>query len=163
MTKHAIFLNGPIGSGKSTLGIALSRQLAGGFVDGDSHSDTRKPWYCSILQTSRSILRAGLEALESGDTVVIAYPLSCANWIYFRRRFTDGGARPIFVTLRAALESIVDESRGRKFSLEEQRRIREMIAQGYDARSFSDLIVDTDRKSFDETLARLVQDLRCMM
>ena len=66
----------------------------------------------------------------------------------------------MFVSLRAAYASIVDEGRGRVFSGKERQRIRGMIEEGYDARSFSDLIVDTDIAGFDETLANLERDVR---
>jgi len=35
MRKQAIFLNGPIGVGKSSLGRALAEALDGSFIDGD--------------------------------------------------------------------------------------------------------------------------------
>jgi hypothetical protein len=81
-----------------------------------------------------------------------------------RRTLTkDCGISPVFVSLRASLRSIVDESRGRRFSAEEQNRIRTMIAEGYGTRAFSDLIVDTDKSNFAATLARLESETIRMM
>lgn len=161
--KRAIFLSGPIGVGKTTLGRALSDSIAGGFIDGDDHSDPDKPWYCSILRTSIAVVRTGLAILESKPAVVIAYPLNCMNWIYFRRRFGDAGIRTLFIGLRAPFSFIVDEGRGRRFDEDEQQRIRVMIAEGYGEKPFSDLIVDTDQDSFANTLAHLVSETQCMM
>ncbi|MGO4816219.1 shikimate kinase, partial [Cupriavidus sp. 2MCAB6] len=45
MQPYAIFLSGPIGAGKTTLGKALATELGGGFIDGDDHSDPDLPWY----------------------------------------------------------------------------------------------------------------------
>ena len=39
MPKHAIFLSGPIGTGKTSLGRMLAEKLGGAFIDGDDHSD----------------------------------------------------------------------------------------------------------------------------
>lgn len=163
MVKHAIFLSGPIGAGKTTLGRALSGRFRGGFIDGDDFSDPERPWYCSILRTSNAMVQAGLAVLEDRSTVVIAYPLSCINWIYFRRKFGDAGIRPLFVSLRASYVSIVDEGRGRAFTSDERDRIRIMIAEGYGAPAFSDLVVDTDKAGIATTLARLESEIRRMM
>lgn len=150
MDRVAIFLEGPIGSGKTTLGRALAPRLSGRFLDGDDYSDAGRPWHGSILTTSRAIVEAGLRVLEDAPVVVIAYPLRCTNWIYFRRRFAAAGVRTVFVSLDARWETIVDPSRGRSFDGEERARIREMIAQGYGRRPFSDLRFATDRTTVEE-------------
>src|ERR1700750_1065683 len=124
MTKHAIFLNGPIRSGKTTLGRGLAAALGGGFVDGDDCSDNSKPWFAGILTTSRNIVQAGFAVLETRPVVVVAYPLGCSSWIYYRRKFGDAGVRPVFVTLRASYENIVAASRGRVFDDGEHTRLK---------------------------------------
>jgi hypothetical protein len=70
---------------------------------------------------------------------------------------------PLFVSLRASFEGIVDERRGRRFSTDEQARIRAMIAEGYGARPFSDLVVDTDASGISETLRLLEAELHRLM
>jgi hypothetical protein len=160
MARHAIFLSGPIGAGKTTLGRALAASLSASFIDGDDHSDPDRPWYCSILRTSRAIVTAGLAALEKRPVVVIAYPLGCVNWIFFRRRFEDAGVRSLFVSLNASYSSIVAKRRGRVFSDDEHARIQVMIAEGYGVRPFSDLILRTDRAGFAATLAKLESEIR---
>ena len=160
MARHAIFLNGPIGTGKTTLGHALAERLSGGFIDGDDFADPNRPWYCSILQTSRSIVMHGTGMLTTANVVVVAYPLGCINWIYFRRKFIEAGASPFFVGLQASFHAIVDERRGRSFSSEEHDRIQVMIAEGYGSRPFNDLLVATDRADFTTTLAELERQIR---
>jgi hypothetical protein len=160
MAKHAIFLNGPIEAGKTTLGRALAERLAGGFIDGDDLSDSSQPWYCSILHTSESIVKTGGAMLRDADVVVIAYPLACVNWISFKRKFGDAGVRPIFVSLRASYSAIIDPKRGRAFTDEEHDRIQAMIAEGSGARAFSDLVLDTDKAGFLATLAELESETR---
>lgn len=163
MKKHAIFLGGPVGVGKTTLGQALAGRLSGRFIDGDDFSSPDHPWYCSILQTSRAIARTGLAMLDHSSSVVIAYPLGCVTWIYFRRKFGDAGVRPLFVSLRASYSSIIATGRGRSFSSAEHDRIQVMIAEGYGVRPFSDLVLDTDKAGFAATLARLEADIRRMI
>jgi DNA polymerase III delta prime subunit len=163
VVKHAILLDGPIGTGKTTLGRALAERLSGGFIDGDAFADPDHPWYCSILRTSQSIVHNGAGMLATADVVVIAYPLGCINWIYFRRKFIEAGASPFFVGLHASYEAIVDERRGRSFTSEEHDRIQVMIAEGYGTRPFSDLMVDTDKADFAMTLAALERRIRHML
>jgi hypothetical protein len=109
------------------------------------------------------MVETGFAVLESKPAVVIAYPLTCINWIYFRRKFGDASIRTLFISLRATFASIVDEGRGRRFDEDEQRRIRIMIAEGHGARPFSDLIVDTDQDSFQNTLVHLASETQRMM
>lgn len=160
MERHVIFLEGSVGVGKTTLGRALARRLSGHFLDGDAFSERGKPWYASILRTSRAIVETGLERLGERPTLVVAYPLRCTNWIYFRRRFTDAGVRPHFVGLTATYDQIVADRRGRVFDPDEQARIRTMIAEGYGARPFSDLVCEMGTSSVHETLTRLERDVR---
>jgi DNA polymerase III delta prime subunit len=155
VAKHAVFLSGPIGVGKTTLGRAVAEALGGSFLDGDDYADPDRPWYGSILSASRAVVREGMRALETRDLVVIAYPLGCVTWIYYRRRFGDAGVRPLFVSLRASYEAIIASARGRDFSAWERDRIHTMIAEGYAERPFSDLVFDTDQAPFEETARRL--------
>ncbi len=160
MPRHIVFLSGPIGVGKSTLGRELARRLAGVFLDGDDFSQSGRPWYSNILQTSRGIVQAGVAAVEHSDVAVVAYPLRRTDWVFFKRSFEDRGVRTVVVTLRATYEAIVAEGRGRVFTDKERDRIRIMIAEGYSARPFGDLIVDTDGAGFVETSALLEHGVR---
>jgi len=163
MPKHAIFLTGPVGVGKTTLGRPLATMLGGRFIDGDDHSDLGKPWYCSSLRTGAAIVRTGLSLLDDAPAVVVAQPLTCTTWIYFRRKFGDAGVRALFIGLRASLVSILDEGRGRRFDVAERARIRTMIAEGYGESPFVDFVLDTDKDSFADTLTQLTAETRRLM
>ena len=161
--RHAIFLSGPIGAGKSTLGPPLAAALDGGFVEADDHADHDKPWYCSSLTSSVAVVRASLAVLEDKPAVIVATPLRCVTWIYFRRTFAEAQIRTLFIGLHAPAEAILAAARGRRFDAEEADRIRAMIAQGYGERPFFDLIVRTGRGSIADTLAQLTGQVRRLM
>lgn len=160
MRGHVVFLSGPIGVGKSTLGRSLAERLLGVFLDGDNFSQCGAPWYSCTLRTSQDLLEAGMAAVSQSGLAIVAYPLRRTNWVFFKRSFADRGIANVFVGLRASYGAITDESRGRVFSNEEKDRIKAMIAQGYGARCFSDVIVDTDAGGLSDTLFVLERNVR---
>ena len=159
MRRHAVFLNGPIGVGKTSLGRALSAALDAAFIDGDDFSDPDRPWYASSLRTNRAIMAGILSALDGRRLAVVAYPLRCVNWIFFRRRLAGVGVGACFVGLASSYEEITAASRRRHFSADEHARIREMIGQGYGRQPFNDLIVDAGREALEPTVRRLLPEL----
>ena len=94
---------------------------------------------------------------------MVAQPLICTTWIYFRRKFGDAGVRALFIGLRASLVSILDDGRGRRFDVDERARIRTMIAEGYGESPFVDFVLDTDKDSFADTLTQLTAETRRLM
>lgn len=163
MNKKVIFLDGPIGSGKSTLGKELALRMGGQFLDGDDYSEPSLPWYTSALSTCHSIASAALTALQSCSLVIVAYPLRSREWIFFERTFYREGVHAFCVGLRASYTSIVALHRLRKFSAQEHQRIQVMIDEGYGQRPFSALIVESGESDLGLTLARLEDDLRKML
>ena len=162
MNRHSpnvIFVSGPVGVGKSTFGTALAQALGGHFIEGDDHGRQDLPWYASALTAPRSILRAIVGSAREPGPVVVASPLRCREWIFYRRRLRDAGLRPFFVTLAADYDAIIAAHRGRSFDAWEHRRIREMIEQGYGRREFSDLVIRTDLFDKRATLNLLIEQL----
>lgn len=157
--KVAIFLSGPIGTGKSTLGIMLAQVLNGIFVEGDEHTNPNKPWYACTLSTARSIVRSVLASTTIDRPVIIAYPLRCIDWLFYRRHLAEYNIRVVVVSLTASHYAITSPARGREFSDSEQARISEMMVQGYDRRPFSDFTLRTDGGNKAETLALLLAGL----
>jgi cytidylate kinase len=155
----AIFLNGPIGAGKSTLGQALADALNGNFIEGDDHSARGSPWYCSSFSTARSIEQAIATFATTDRPTIIARPVRCIEWIFYRRRLAEHGIETIIVSLSASYDATVAPGRGRQFSTDEHARIRTMIHEGYDRRPFSDFVLETDRDDIDMTIVRLIDQL----
>ncbi len=163
VVRQVIFLNGPIGAGKTTLGRALANDLCAAFLDSDDLRDRSKRWYEETLTLANALVRAGTSALTERPLLVIAMPLRARDWAFFCARFRAQETTTYCVTLAADLDAILDPRRGRAFDAGERARIAEMIAQGYAARPFSDLIVDSGRQGFAETLGTLAADCRSLL
>ena len=158
--QHVIFLDGPIGVGKTTYGKHLAETFAGQFLDGDDYCKPNLPWFASSLSTSQRILDAALAALETTPIVFVAYPIRCINWIFFNRKLKEQQISAVVVGLRATLNSIASDSRSRRLSKTELERSDEMISQGYGSRSFSDFFVQTDAGNEREVLETATFTLR---
>lgn len=154
-----VALEGPVGVGKTTLGRAVSLRLGIGFVDGDDHS-APGPWLRSILQTSRRIVIACEEQLNDYPAVIMAYPLRCTNWLFYRETFKRRGVAFHCISLFAEISHIA--TRDRVLTADQVTRASQMIAQGYGQRSFSDSIVRTDKYDFEVTADHLADEVRCL-
>ncbi len=75
VVRQVIFLNGPIGAGKTTLGRALANDLCAAFLDSDDLRDRSKRWYEETLTLANALVRAGTSALTERPLLVIAMPL----------------------------------------------------------------------------------------
>ena len=70
---------------------------------------------------------------------MVAYPLRCVNWIYYRRHLAAASIASVFVGLSASLEEITQRDRGRLLSETEQARLSVMVAEGYSNPLFYDV------------------------
>lgn len=156
MSLTVISFEGPVGVGKTTLGRAVAARLEIGFVDGDDCA-APGPWLRSVLQTSRRIVAACEEQLESRPAVIMAYPLRCTNWVFYRETFRRRGIAYHCVSLTADLAHITH--RARALTPDEVARSSQMIAEGYGERPFSDLVVRTDEVGFDLACQRLADEV----
>jgi hypothetical protein len=162
-SRHVIFLNGPIGAGKTVFGRLAAVALGASFIDSDDLGDPSKRWFEQGLSTSRVLVEVAVTALRDRLVVVVARPLRARDWAFFKRRFEAQGVVVHCITLAASADSILGPDRGREFDAEERARIAEMIAQGYASRRFSDAIIETDRTSVAETAATVVAHCRRLL
>ena len=154
MLPTVVAFEGPVGVGKTTLGRAVAARLDIGFIDGDDHS-APGPWLRSILQTSRRIAAACADQLETRPAVILAYPLRCTDWLFYKGTFCRQGIGFHCVSLTAQAAHIA--GRDRVLTPDELARASQMLAQGYGRRPFSDLVVPTDEAGFDATCGRLAR------
>lgn len=155
-----MFFEGPVGVGKTTLGREVASRLGYGFVDGDDYS-AKGAWLRSILTTSRRIAKACQDQLETHPVVIVAYPLRCTNWVFYRETFKRHGIALHCIGLSADVDHIA--RRERDLSKDEITRSAEMIAQGYGKRPFSDLTIRTDECGFEDTRDRLMDEVRDLL
>jgi hypothetical protein len=163
LKRHVIFLNGPIGVGKTALGHAAAVELGASFIDGDDLGDPSKPWLAQVLSRAKALVGAGMAALRERPVAIVAMPLRRRDWAFFKGRFEAEGVAVHCITLAARAESILGPGRGREFDTDERARTREMIAQGYGNRAFSDAIVETDREGFADTGDKVVALCRSLL
>jgi cytidylate kinase len=144
-----VILNGPIGAGKSTIGTAVATRLGGIFIESDDLGDPNKAWFEQVGEVNAEIVTRSLHALTKIPLVLVARPLRDEDWVALRDAFAVSNVDTKCITLAATYEAITTPARGRTFSQWELDRIREMITEGYDQRSFSDAILRTDQESFE--------------
>jgi hypothetical protein len=161
--RQVIFLNGPIGAGKTTLGRALANDLCAAFLDSDDLRDRSKRWYEETLTLANALVRAAISALKEQPLLVIAMPLRARDWAFFCARFRAQETATYCVTLAADLDAILDPRRGRAFDAGEHARFERMFAHGCAARRFCVLMVDSGRQGFAETLGTLAADRRSLL
>lgn len=158
--KAAVFLTGPIGVGKTTLGRALATRLEAAFVDGDDHHLPGRSWFGSSLTTSRAILAAALAGCRERGRAVVAYPLRRRGIFWFRGRMRAEDVRTAFIGLSAPLDSLTGPDRERRLNADERLRTAQMLAERYGAQDELDAIVSTAGRSVDAALADLVSHVR---
>ncbi|RQR37619.1 shikimate kinase [Burkholderia sp. Bp9143] len=144
-----IHVNGPINSGKTTIGRALARVLPDArFIDGDDHDAPDDvpfdvQWAIALERLVTQIANARERHL------VIAYPIGDAEFERLRAACDARDARLFVVTL-APPEAVAASDRGTRALTDwERKRIAEMYREGYAARVFSDCVIDTSKASAD--------------
>ncbi|MBF9196987.1 shikimate kinase [Microvirga sp. BT290] len=149
-----IHINGPINSGKSTLGRALAASLPeASFIDGDDHDAPDDAPLDVRIEAALGRIETEI-ATGQGRYLVVAYPLD--NTDYERLKTASDRCRAWFLVLTLAppLEVALTNRGQRDLSSEEKRRIVEMYDEGYHARPFSDLVLDTSVLSLPESIER---------
>ena len=158
--KPQVFLfDGPIGVGKTSLGQGVAERLALAFIDGDDHCKTER-WLDSSLQTNKSIASLCIKLLDSGQGVIVAYPVRRTNWIFFKETFARLGYCCRCIGLIAQSSQIA--KRERVLSKGELARSMQVIKEGYGQRSFCDLIYHTDKADLETNCVRLADSIRAL-
>jgi hypothetical protein len=149
-----VHINGPINSGKSTLGRALAASLPeASFIDGDDHDAPDDAPLDVRIEAALRRIEAEI-ATKQGRYLVVAYPLDDVDYERLKAATDRYGARFLVLTLAPPLEAALTNRGQRALSSEEKRRIVEMYDEGYHARPFSDLVLDTSLLSLPESIGK---------
>ncbi len=144
-----VHINGPINSGKSTLGQALSGLLPDArFIDGDDHgAPDDAPLPIRIEAALRRIEAHIVNA--TGGYLIVAYPLEWVSYERLKAAAARRRARLLVLTLAPPMEVALSHRGARVVSPAERERIAEMYEEGYHSRAFSDLVLDNSRLSIE--------------
>jgi hypothetical protein len=121
-----IQINGPINSGKSTVGRALANILPdANFIDGDDHGVSEDvpaaiEWAMALTRIERHIEDANCSYL------VVAYPIDHASFEQLRSACERRAAGFFVVTLSPPLEMALTDRGDRRLTHAERQRIVEM-------------------------------------
>jgi hypothetical protein len=138
-----IHLNGPINSGKSSVGLALAGLLPGAvFIDGDEHDAPDDAPLDTKIQAALRRIETQIEE-ATADYLIVAYPLDHEHYNQLQAASKRRGARLLVLTLAPPLEIALSDRGARKLTPSERERISEMYEEGYQARAFSDAVLDT--------------------
>jgi hypothetical protein len=136
-----VVLNGAVNAGKSTTGRQLATVLHDArFVDGDDHNAPDGTPFDVMLELAISRIEREIAACTA-SFLVVAYPLRDEDHERVRAATLARGGRLTVVTLAPPVEVATVDRGARRLKPGEAERSRQMYAEGYASRSFSDLIV----------------------
>jgi hypothetical protein len=159
---RVIFINGPINSGKTTIGKLLSEQAPEAvFLDGDEivsqEGLDRAKWIVATVMTGT--LRA-CELAHEGKLPIIAFPLRDSDWKVITGLCNHAGVTPICVTLDPGIEVATRNRGARQLNDQEIQRIEEMYKEGYHERAFSSVTLKNSNQGKQETCDQILSYLR---
>jgi hypothetical protein len=120
------------------------------FIDGDDHDAPDQAPLPVRIEAALCRIEAEIANASEG-CLIVAYPLDQVHFERLRAVADRGEARFLVLTLAPPLEVALMDRGTRRLSAEERRRIVEMYGEGYQDRSFSDLVLDTSRLTVQET------------
>jgi hypothetical protein len=154
-----VHVNGPINSGKSTVGRALACVLSDArFVDGDDYDvpcdvPLETQWAMALMRIEHDI------AVAECRYLIVAFPIDRAGFEQLNAACKKRSGRLIVVTLSPPLEVALSDRGERRLTPWERQRIDEMYRQGYQSRPFSDIFLDTSGKAPEESADVIAQQI----
>ena len=156
---RVVWLNGPINSGKTTVGKIVAEKLGCMFVDGDAHGEESDNLTTIIAVAYSRIGRLIRTAAVSNQDIVISYPMRQEDYRKILSLLAVIGADFFCVTLAPPLEIALEDRGYRPLDIWEISRIKEMYAEGYHERQFSDIIIDNSELAPDQTADKIIETL----
>ncbi len=133
-----VWLNGTVGSGKSTVGAALAGLLPSSrFLDGDDlagprHMPDPARWEMALVALLGVVIRPG-----RCRWLVIAYPLDATGFLRLRAACAKARRPFAVVNLDVPMPMTLRGRGGRMLTTAERERVRAMRSQGYHRRPFA--------------------------
>lgn len=159
MSIGVIHLNGPINSGKTSVGRTLAQRLTGAdFLDGDDHDAPGDAPLPDRIAAAWRRIETHIASAQN-PWLVIAYPLDDAGFARLRAACDRRAARLLVVTLAPPEAVALTDRGGRVLTAWERQRVTEMYRDGYPARAFSDVVLDTAGLTPGESADRLMKSL----
>ncbi len=147
-----VCINGPINSGKSTIGRLLAERIDGAvFVEGDDH-DRHGAALDEVIRAGVARLAGIIREQRGVSVLVMAFPLRSEDYSQLCVAAAEVGAEICCVTLSPTEEVALGRRGGRELDARERARVREMYAEGYARREFSDLVVDNSETTVEESV-----------
>lgn len=168
-SRENVFLIGPMGSGKTTIGRHLAKALKLEFIDSDHVIEQRTgadiPWIFDIEgeQGFRKRERAVIEDLTRRHGIVLA---TGGGAVIDPLNRADLAAHGVVVFLQASVDKILSrtaKSQNRPLLRTENPRVRvEELRAARDPlyREIADIIVDTDKRGVKSTVNLILEHLR---
>lgn len=168
-SKSNIFLVGPMGAGKTTIGRQLAEALGMEFLDSDHEIEARSgatiPWIFDVEgeEGFRKREQAMIDELSQRHNIVLATGggavLSEVNRKYLK-------TRGIVIYLSASIEQLLKrtqrdrnrpllQTENPRARLEELMRVREPLY-----REVADIVLETDNKSIRHAVNRIIKQLK---
>ncbi len=153
--KKIFFINGTINSGKTTTARELALTTPNSiFIDGDDHGKSFNGKLKYSIKAGHNYIK---EQIEGSDFIYgfVAYPLRNEDADLLRTFCLEKGSECYFITLAPPLETALS-TRGNRFLKDwEIFRIKEMYAEGYPTRKFSDLIIDNSKITIEDVIKEI--------
>lgn len=157
MLGKIIYVNGVINSGKSTIARMLSEAIPSGvYLDGDDLIErNEKPFEQRVSKVVEVATEQACALAILGKNVCVAYPLRDEDWKVISQICGQKGVEVKVVTLAPSKRTTISNRGDRNLSESELKRISQMFIEGYQARSFSHLIVENDSKAPAHTVEEI--------
>lgn len=162
-----INLNGPINSGKTTLCKILEKKLeeclfieVDNLLSDDEQQNLNLDFHQGILERLDRLDKKIQEEINQKKLSILlfAYPLSSKNYLRWKQ-FEDERNKLICITLSPPLEICLKNRGNRVLEEREILRIKEMYEKGYHAPKESDLIVNNENQTPQETAQHITDYL----
>lgn len=153
-----VFVNGPVNTGKTTVGKHLAARLAGArFLDGDDHGSAAEG-LIDRIRAAQDFIAAALEEVDA-PYLVVAYPLRHEDYGMFTDICRRRGLPFLVVTLAPPLDVALSNRGRRHLTDAERRRVADMYAEGYAQRLFSDITLNNADITAEEASDMIAQYL----